>query len=546
MKYIQKLFAIALLTVVANANAQQVNTLYFLENAPMRHLVNPAFQPVSNGYVNFTPLGYTSLWVGNNSLTVSDLLYVEPTTGKTITALHPNGDRQALSDAFRKNTLIGSDFTTNLLGFGFRYKEAGYIHINILQHGNFGVTTPNSLYRFILNGGMKGVTDDIHQVSHIDLSSLGTANSVYTEISGGYSHKLNDQWTIGGKLKFLIGEAYVGLRSKDLGIDASLDQWDIHGNSEIALAAPINLDALPERITYEDFSAIDFDKLINTEDLSSLIKPSGYGAAIDFGFTYKPIEQVQITGSLNDLGFIYWSNSRRYAASIDSTFTGLGNYDYNNYVVDGSFSLDSLLNDVTSNLANITNAIHTNTPNSGFARMINMNFNVGVDANFWNNRVGVGVLSRTRLVDSRLYEELTLGAAFRPVNWFNLAVSYSLLENGKFSNIGAGLSFMPYDGINLTLAMDYIPTSYASANINETPKYIIPYKAKGVNLAFGFSVVWGTNKKKDKVDADSQLAPAPAAQPTAQATTATIVETANTPADRDINDVNELDNNSVI
>ena len=46
---------VALFTL--GASAQQVTTLYFLENAPMRHTINPAFQPVSNGYINFSPLG---------------------------------------------------------------------------------------------------------------------------------------------------------------------------------------------------------------------------------------------------------------------------------------------------------------------------------------------------------------------------------------------------------------------------------------------------------------------------------------------------------
>ena len=88
------------------AQAQEVSTMYFLENAPMRHRVNPAFQPVSNGYVNFTPLGYSSFWVGNNSLTMSDVLYNK--NGQTVTALHPKyGDRGALYDAFRRKTLIG-------------------------------------------------------------------------------------------------------------------------------------------------------------------------------------------------------------------------------------------------------------------------------------------------------------------------------------------------------------------------------------------------------------------------------------------------------
>lgn len=54
---------------------------------------------------------------------------------------------------------------------------------------------------------------------------------------------------------------------------------------------------------------------------------------------------------------------------------------------------------------------------------------------------------------------------------------------------------MPYDGINLTLAMDYIPTSYAAMENNGKQMYVIPDKAKMVNLAMGFSICWGSNKR---------------------------------------------------
>lgn len=74
-KNIRILLGVALLASTLTTRAQQVTTLYFLENAPMRHLVNPAFQPVSNGYLNLPVISYTSFWVGNNSLTMSDLIY---------------------------------------------------------------------------------------------------------------------------------------------------------------------------------------------------------------------------------------------------------------------------------------------------------------------------------------------------------------------------------------------------------------------------------------------------------------------------------------
>ena len=86
------ILAALMAAITLSASAQQVNTLYFLENAPMRHTINPAFQPVSKGYLSISPLGWMSYNIGNNSLTLSDVLMVDPATGHTITPMQPNVD----------------------------------------------------------------------------------------------------------------------------------------------------------------------------------------------------------------------------------------------------------------------------------------------------------------------------------------------------------------------------------------------------------------------------------------------------------------------
>ena len=491
MKNLRNTLLIVLLGVASFGSAQEVNTLFFLENAPMRHIVNPAFQPVSNGYVNFTPLGYMSFWAGNNSLTMSDVIYNYQ--GKTITALHPEGgDREKLYKAFRKAMLTNTDMTLNILGFGFRYKEKGYININIMERIDAGFALPRDMFAFMLLGGMKNLDGN----NYYDLSQMGTHISAYTEISGGYSHVINEHWTVGGKLKFLLGQAYIGMRNTKIDVDASIEKWVVHGEGKVDIAAPLAA-LMPERVNWDNFEKMNIKDAAKNMKVTDYITPAGYGAAIDIGATYKPIDQVQISFALNDLGFIYWTKGKNYKTSIDTTFTGVGEFKYDHYVVDDKFSTDSLWSDTQTALTNFVKGMHSETGTDGFARIVNMHLNVGVDANFCNNILGIGIYSKTTLYNYRLYEELTIGGAVRPCNWFNLAVSYSLINNGKFSNIGAGLSFMPYDGVNMTLAMDYIPTSYAYKD--NAP---IPYKSKGFNVALGFSIVWGTNKKDKDSDKD--------------------------------------------
>ena len=508
MKAMKRMMMIALVAVsTMSLSAQQVNTLYFLENAPMRHTINPAFQPVSRGYINFTPLGWMSFSVGNNSLTMSDVLQYDSSLGKTITPLHPNGDRQALLKAFKKVTLVNGDFNIGLLNMGFRIKEKGYLTIGINERIEMAATLPKSLPEFLFNGGMTNLTGGNNEVS---LSNLGLRGTAYTEVGVGYSHQIDDKWTVGGKLKFLMGSFYADYDSKNLKIDATAAQWHIVGDMGLDIASPLNMDYISHYVEGKNMQQVMYgfkdnsfkgDSLIDTKNIGSLLKPVGYGAALDFGFTYKPIENLQISAAIVDLGFIYWTKASKYSCAIDTTFEGAGRIDYGDAKYkdeSGNFSTEILGDTIVSNLKNLLNGIKfSGKGKKGRARMISARLNVGLDANFWENRIGIGVVSATRLYDARLYEEVTFGVAFRPVNWFNIAASYSLLNNGKYSNIGAGLSFMPYDGVNMTITADYLPTSYAA--MPNSKSYIIPDKMKMFNVALGFSICWGSNRKdKDK------------------------------------------------
>ena len=518
MKTNRIFLSIALFAATLSLQAQQVNTLYFLENAPMRHTINPAFQPVSNGYINFTPLGWMNIGLGNNSLTMSDVLIVDndpnsPTYGQTITPLHPNADRKAFLKSMNFSTLfVNGDITLGLLNMGFRIKDDGYLTIGLNERIEMGITTPKSMMTFLFGGGMTDLTGGINK---FDLTGLGGGLDVYSELGVGYSHRINEQWTVGGKLKLLAGHAHVGLRSKPFTISASTEQWRLQGNMGLEINGPINTEVLPDPTgkTVKEYadelknSGIKFDQLVDYKNVGKMLTPAGAGAALDFGFTYKPIENLQITAAFTDLGFIYWWKGAKLNCSVDTVFNGVGEIDYGDPAYqdeNGKFSTQILLDSVKSRMMGLLNGVAIGGANkSGVARMVSARLNVGLDANFWDNRIGIGILSATRLYNAHLYEEVTFGFAFRPVNWFNIAATYSLLNNGKYSNIGAGLSFMPYDGINMTLAMDYIPTSYAAVPTKAAPnlnyRYLIPDKTKMFNIALGFSICWGSNRRdKDK------------------------------------------------
>ena len=87
------LSSIIVLASTSLLQAQHINTMYFLENTPLRHTINPAFQPVSKIYITLPVLGYTSLAIGNKEICMQDLIFTNE-SGETITALHPCAEGQ--------------------------------------------------------------------------------------------------------------------------------------------------------------------------------------------------------------------------------------------------------------------------------------------------------------------------------------------------------------------------------------------------------------------------------------------------------------------
>lgn len=500
MKTLRYLLTVLLLTsCIGWVSAQSVNTLYFLENAPMRHTINPAFQPVSKVYVGISPLSYLSLSSGNNALAMNDLIYKKD--GRYITALYP-GEGDKLADRLKHDLRSTLSLDMNLLNFGFRIKDFGYFHFGISEHLNVTTVLPGELYNIVYNSG---TIDPNGREFYLD--KLSAQVNDYTEFAAGYSHRINDKWSVGGKFKFILGHAFMDLRTTDLTIRTQPDQIDFHYYAKVNMAIPLLTD-LPE---YMDSKTVrDISKFINTGNLTSVFRPQGYGAAVDLGATYKPHPQVQISLAVTDLGFVKWNSATRSLYG-DSVYTGpVVHYRDLNSNTDDEYNNglaavgDTIMAVAADFLQNGLSALLISK--SGVNRMLNTRINVGVDGNFWDNRIGVGLYSSTQFRDRRVYEELTLGAALRPVNWFNMALSYSFI-NGRWNSMGLGLSFMPYDGLNFMLLTDYIPFTYADIVQENGKNLTIPYKMKGMNLAFGVTIVAGTNPKKADKPKQPDLAP---------------------------------------
>lgn len=457
---------------IFTGSAQQVNTLYFMENVPVRNYLNPAFQPLSNFYLGFPVLGYTEFGVGNNCLTLKDFAYNDA-NGKPIWFLNKDGNKDKFYNALKPTTLIQANAQVNLLDFGFRTGKA-YWSFSLTEKVEGQIGLPKDLMKLLLYG-----TPDINKNTY-NLTSMSADMTAYTEAGLGYSRKVNERFSYGLKLKLLLGTAHASMSLDNLKLNASMDQWNLVGNGTGNYSSP----SLLAGDTYQDY------KLYKTNSNSDWLKPSGLGGGIDLGTTYKLTSHITLSAAVTDLGFIRWTkNVKKAGYKVDYTFSGLDGVNVNNY--------DKLSDKGDSILTSFKNSVHDSTTNSSsYTSYTSPKINIGAEYAFFNNKMSVGLLSRTLIHNKVAYEELTGSLNLRPTTWFDLSGSYSIL-NGRASNVGAGLGLRT-GFIHWFVSADYVPLKYATVNIdNNNTKMPVPYNTKGMNFAVGVNFVFGNRKDSD-------------------------------------------------
>ena len=115
---------------------------------------------------------------------------------------------------------------------------------------------------------------------------------------------------------------------------------------------------------------------------------------------------------------------------------------------------------------------------SGSTTRLRSTINIGGEYRLLENKLGIGLLSSTRLYSPKAYTELTLSGNYRPVKWFEATLSYSFIHS-KFKTYGIALNFSP-SWINFFIGSDYMLTKV-------TPQ-CLPVSGNAMNLYMGVSV----------------------------------------------------------
>ena len=478
--YASKKFMGALLLMmgfVLPANAQFLRTSYFMEGTHYRQQLNPALIP-TQGYFNIPVLGSVNATVGSTSLGYQDIIDIIDDSDN----FYSNPD--FLGRLKDKNNL-NVNVSTEILSAGW-YKGKNFWSFNVGVRADIGASLTRSMFTFL---NEMDALEDNWRNSNYDISGQKLDINAYGEVGLGYARQINNRLTVGGKVKVLLGIGNMNLKINNVMMNANLpsdarinqlqDQNYLSGldaagitrlKSEIeSYHANLNVDAHLEssfkglELVQEDgqdyISDFDFD--------SGKLGIAGYGFGIDLGASYKIMDNLTVSASVLDLGFISWTKGATKIASANPESINMKGTSYVNGIDPNDIpnSITAIQNNITQLQADAdgymnrvnggdvldyemlqlqTEEAHKSRKSSLASTVV-----VGAEYGFFENKLGVGVLSTTRFVQPKTLTEVTFSANYRPKSWLNVALSYSAIQS-------AGKSF----GLGLKLGPVFLGTDY--------------------------------------------------------------------------------------
>lgn len=466
-----------MLVCTLSANAQFLRTSYFMEGTHYRQQLNPALTP-TKGYFNLPVIGAVNATVGSTSLGYQDIIDIIDDGDDFYT-------KPDFMNRLKDNNKLNVNFSTEILSAGW-YKGKNFWSFNIGLRTDIGANLTKNMFTCL--NEMETVEENWRN-SNYDISGQQLNINAYTEIGLGLSRQINSRLTVGARVKALLGIGNMELKlnrvamSANLPSDQQINQWssESYWNSMSPSQAAQAAQELKDKFNNyhanltvgaelkSSFKGLELqeeegkDYVTDFDFDSGKLGIAGYGFGIDLGASYKILDNLTVSASVLDLGFISWSKSSTKIASANpdpidikgSTYANMVDPNNPNTVMN---AVNQLQNDAQGYMDRVTNGdvldydmlqLEVSDAKESRKSRLASTLVLGAEYGFFNNKLAVGVLSTTRFVQPDALTELTFSANYRPKSWFNVALSYSAIQS-------AGKSF----GLGLKLGPLFVGTDY--------------------------------------------------------------------------------------
>ena len=440
-----------------------------MERIPQSILLNPSTQPKSDIYVGCLGLSSVQFNVGNNSLSMSSIMQKGPHDSLIFFTNNTTVSNLFFNDLKERNSFF-FDLQYEIISFGFRVKS-WYFNAGASLKGDITASYSKDFAKLLVNGYRFG--------DEFDLKNNGLNSQFYGEIAFGASKIIDNDWTVGAKVKLLNGFYDISTISNSF----SFKSQDVSSINQLIIDADIQLNtSLPMMENVQDTGSFTFDRVFTLKDkpFSSIKLFDNLGFAADFGATYNGLNKISLSASILDLGYIKWSqNAKSYNMNIDQfVYAGL------------DLNMDSMLSNPDKIVDSIIDAFKLNTTGGAYTTMLPTKLYIAGEY-FPVPYFSVGALSLTQYFRKSFYQQVMISANIRPMQMLMFSASYSFFDNG-FSNFGLGMS-LRLGSTQFYFISDNIPFRYSSG-------LALPYKAKYFSFRYGLNFVFGCSDKQKEKD----------------------------------------------
>ena len=453
--------ALTMVAAILPTSAQELRTSYFMETSNYRHQMNPAL--LDSPYVG---LLFSNINIGMTG-NIGAKQFIFDTNGlpgytgnyRYTTFMDPNVDAKTFLNKLHDKNRFDLYLNYNLFSVGFKaWGGVNLLELNLRSNTN--LTLPKGLFEFAKTAGEK---------EHYEFGGLGMRTQNYMELALGHSRDINDQWRVGGKLKFLIGAAYADFTADNVTLDMTEDAWRIQSNAQMKASL------LKSDVIHEDPSKNSADGRPRVKELDNFgFSLPGFGMALDLGVTYKPIENLTVSAAITDLGFISWKNTHHASSQGDYTFDGFNNI-YIGSDKDQTEDIDDQFDQIGDDLEEMFSVYDdgTKTATQALAATLNVGAEYKLPA---YDKLKFGFLYTSRIHGKYSWHQGMLNVGVRPVKWFECNVNGAVTSTGVTAG---GMLSLKAPHFNFYIAADRF--------FSKMGKQGVPLNSSNGNITFGMT-----------------------------------------------------------
>lgn len=290
-------------------HAQNKPVLYGFDNVPQGLLLNPGQETTYKAHVGIPVLSGVHASGGITGFTVSDLFGVDGTG--VVGNLNFNQKLDNILTQIDNKDYATANAQIEVASGGYKINSSDYLSVGFYTEFDAFVGFPKDLFLLARDGNQAYIGQTFFA------SDLRFKGDVLGVLHAGITRKYNERLTMGARFKIYSGALNV-TSTGNRGTLVTNENPD--GTYNIRLS---NLDAAYTTSGFVD-EEDNSTEVTSGQVIGNTIFSKNFGVGFDLGFTYHHNEQIEITGSILDIGFIrYAKDNYNYYLKGNYRFSGV-------------------------------------------------------------------------------------------------------------------------------------------------------------------------------------------------------------------------------